>query len=325
MGILLGFIAAIGWGAGDFFVRGATHVIGTYRSVIYMQLFGLVGLSILLVGSGYFNHSLVQVGIWPWLWGLAAAALNVGSSLALYQALKIGVVSIMSPVVASYAVVTVILSFLSGESISQIHAIGMGVVLTGIVCAVIVIPRLSRISRISRREKYINVIDGVIDVDSPASAESGNVQDTHEWQPFLKRLPRGLLIALGAAVGYGITFWILGFRVTPYLGGIAPVWLIRLSTPIMLMVAAPLFHQGVAIPRGRVWWTLAIAGILDTTAYISYTIGVTVAEVAVMSVLASLYSAVTVLLAALFLHERLHWNQWLGIGAILVGVGLINL
>ena len=309
MGILLGLIAAIGWGAGDFFVRGATHVIGTYRSVIFMQLFGLVGLSIFLVSSGYFNHSLLQVGIWPWLWALAAAALNVSSSLALYQALKIGVVSIMSPVVASYAVVTVILSFLSGESVSQLHAIGMSVVLVGIIFAVIVIPRMSRMSS----------MPGI----SRQKVESHT--ETRERQPFLKRLPRGLLIALGAAIGYGVTFWILGFRVTPYLGGIAPVWLIRLSTPIMLIIAAPLLRQGVAIPRGRVWWTLAIAGTLDTIAYVAYTVGVTVAQVAVLSVLASLYSAVTVLLAALFLHERLHWNQWVGIGAILVGVGLINL
>ena len=43
-----------------------------------------------------------------------------------------------------------------------------------------------------------------------------------------------------------------------------------------------------------------------------------------MSVLASLYSAVTILLAAIFLRERLHWNQWFGIGTILVGVALIN-
>ena len=314
MGILLGLIAAVGWGAGDFFVRGATHVIGTYRSVIYMQLFGLVGLSIFLVSSGYFNHSLALVGMWPWLWGLVAAALNVASSLALYQALKIGVVSVMSPVVASYAVVTVILSFLSGESVSQLHAIGMSVVLVGIVCAVIVLPRITRITR--KVEEHAN----------PANiANIVDTENTAERLPLLQRLPRGLLIALGAAVGYGVTFWILGFRVTPYLGGIAPVWLIRLSTPVMLVIAAPLVRQGVAIPQGRVWWTLAIAGILDTTAYVAYTLGVTVAQVSVMSVLASLYSAVTVLLAALFLRERLHWNQWLGIGAILVGVGLINL
>lgn len=312
MGILLGLIAAIGWGAGDFFVRGATHVIGTYRSVIFMQLVGLVGLSIFLVSSGYFNHSLEQVSIWPWLWGLAAALLNVSSSLALYQALKIGVVSVMSPVVASYAVVTVILSFLSGESVSELHAIGMSVVLIGIVLAVIVIPRFSHTCAFGRMR----------------GIQPRGLQETHPVQvrpALLKRLPRGLLIALWAAIGYGVTFWILGFRVTPYLGGIAPVWLIRLSTPLMLLVAAPLLRQGVAIPRGRVWWTLAIAGILDTIAYVAYTIGVTLAQVSVLSVLASLYSAVTVLLAAIFLHERLRWNQWLGIGTILLGVGLINL
>ena len=313
MGILLGLIAAVGWGAGDFFVRSATHIIGTYRSVIYMQFIGLLGLSIFLLTSGYFNSSLAQVGVWPWLWAVAAAILNVASSLGLYQALKVGVVSVMSPVVASYAVVTVILSFLAGESVSQIHAIGMSVVLIGIVLAVIVLPYTFRSRFTYPREREVH------EQEEEESEEKGTRLS------LLQRLPRGLLIALGAAIGYGVTFWILGFRVTPYLGGIAPVWLIRLSTPIMLTVAAPLLSQRIALPRGRVWWWLALAGLLDTTAYVAYNVGTTVAEVSILSVLASLYSAVTVLLAAIFLHERLHWNQWLGIGAILVGVGLINI
>ncbi|MGH2482178.1 MAG: EamA family transporter [Ktedonobacteraceae bacterium] len=41
--------------------------------------------------------------------------------------------------------------------------------------------------------------------------------------------------------------------------------------------------------------------------------------------LASLYSAVTVLLAAIFLHERLHAIQWLGIALLLAGVIVTHL
>lgn len=51
----------------------------------------------------------------------------------------------------------------------------------------------------------------------------------------------------------------------------------------------------------------------------------TTEQIAIVSVLASLFSAVTVLLAWIFLHDKLQWSQWLGIGIIFVGVVLVKL
>jgi drug/metabolite transporter (DMT)-like permease len=48
-------------------------------------------------------------------------------------------------------------------------------------------------------------------------------------------------------------------------------------------------------------------------------------QVSVVSVLASLYGAVTVLLSAVVLRERMSGWQWLGIVAIFAGIGLISL
>jgi len=47
-------------------------------------------------------------------------------------------------------------------------------------------------------------------------------------------------------------------------------------------------------------------------------------QVSVVSVLASLYGAVTVGLAALFLKENVARLQWLGIAAIFGGIALIS-
>ena len=49
-----------------------------------------------------------------------------------------------------------------------------------------------------------------------------------------------------------------------------------------------------------------------------------VEQVAVVSVLGSLYGAVTVVLSALFLRERIAALQWLGIVSIFSGIILIN-
>ena len=65
-------------------------------------------------------------------------------------------------------------------------------------------------------------------------------------------------------------------------------------------------------------------GVLDTGAFILNNLGMQLEQVSVVSVLASLYGAVTVLCAAIFLRERLTRWQWLGIVAIFAGIALIS-
>lgn len=61
-------------------------------------------------------------------------------------------------------------------------------------------------------------------------------------------------------------------------------------------------------------------GLLDTAAFLANLPGFTTGQIAIVSILVSLYRAVIVALAWLFLKERLAWSQWIGIGFILGGV-----
>jgi drug/metabolite transporter (DMT)-like permease len=65
-------------------------------------------------------------------------------------------------------------------------------------------------------------------------------------------------------------------------------------------------------------------GFFDTAAFALSNLGMRIEQVAILSVLGSLYGAVTVALAAIFLRERIAVLQWLGIIAIFVGVTLMN-
>jgi uncharacterized membrane protein len=47
--------------------------------------------------------------------------------------------------------------------------------------------------------------------------------------------------------------------------------------------------------------------------------------VSIVTALASIFSAVTVLLAWVFLRERLHVVQWAGVAGLLIGVLLVSL
>ena len=297
MGILLGLTAALCWGSADFFARYATRIVGTYRTLFFMQFFGVVLLSLYVLLSGTWHRLLLTVSWQTWLWTLIAIALNIISSLALYRAFEVGVLTIVSPIAASYAAITVLLAVLAGEVISQIHGIGIAASLVGVVLAA-----------------------------TPITWKLGT--QTHTSVPKPPRTSKwasGIGLAILASLGYGVAFWLFGFRVTPVLGGIIPVWLVRLVTPCVLLAFAPLTHQNISIPRGRVWWYLTGVGILDTAAFVAATVGYTTAQVSIVSVLASLFSAVTVLLAWLFLHDRLQWNQWFGIGIIFIGVALVNI
>jgi drug/metabolite transporter (DMT)-like permease len=65
-----------------------------------------------------------------------------------------------------------------------------------------------------------------------------------------------------------------------------------------------------------------LAGFLDAGANALYALATTEGLLSVVSVLGSLYPAVTVVLARVVLHERVAWWQEAGVGVTLAGVAL---
>jgi drug/metabolite transporter (DMT)-like permease len=65
-------------------------------------------------------------------------------------------------------------------------------------------------------------------------------------------------------------------------------------------------------------------GTFDTLAFVLSNRGLEMEHVAVISVLGSLYGAVTVGLAAIFLREHISRWQWAGIATIFGGIFLIS-
>ena len=138
-------------------------------------------------------------------------------------------------------------------------------------------------------------------------------------------LSKGVGWALLAALGFGVLFWFLGFYVVPAVGPAISVWVIRLTAFSVLAIAAIPAGQILKLPIGGVWWLLAAVGFLDTAAFVANNAGLHTGQVSVVSVLASLYGAVTVLLAWIFLREKLERTQWLGIVLIFAGIVLVSI
>ena len=294
MGILLGLTAAVGWGVADFSARFASRRVGAYRTLFFMQLFGFVVMTAYLEFTGGITRG-VAPGWQPWALAAFAGVINTLSSLALYYSFQIGVMSIVAPISSSYPALTVALALLSGERLKPLGAVGLAVTFIGVILA--------------------------------ATSFGAGKPEPSASAPALPRahLAKGVGWSIAAAVGFGFLFWFLGFHVIPLTGTAVSVWMIRVTSFSTLgLVAAPV-RQSLRLPRDRVWAFLAIVGLADTLAFLANNAGLRSGQVSLVSVLASLYGAVTVLLSWIFLRERLERSQWFGIALIFTGIILVSL
>ena len=289
MGILLGLLTALTWGGADFIARFATHRIGALRSMLYMQLTGFLLLSILLQALGGWGHLADGSGWKPWAWGFLAGSFNAVAGLALYRAFEIGKMSVVAPLSASYPALTLLLSWMTGERLSVARIAGIICTLAGVV-----------------------VVAGGEKTPDENDAEA------------VRRSGRGIGWAMFSAVGFAVLFWLLGVRVIPHVGAVQTVWMIRLTSTLLTAAAILIAKQPARFPRGEVRWMVLGMGVLDTGAFALSNLGMKMEQVAVITVLSSLYGAVTVGLAAIFLREHVSRWQWAGIAAIFAGIFLIS-
>jgi drug/metabolite transporter (DMT)-like permease len=289
MGILLGLLTALSWGSSDFLARFAAHRIGTLRTMLYMQFTGFLLLTIFLPWLGGWGHLADGSGWQPWAWGILAGLLNCGATLALYRSFEIGKMAVVAPLSASYPVLTVLLSLLSGEHLRLTRAVGIACTLLGVVLV--------------------------------AGGERTPQEDDAEG---LRRSGKGIGFALCSAVGFGFLFWLLGVRIVARTGAAQTVWLIRLTSSLLTAALVLAARKSIKPPAGRVAGWIFGMGLTDTGAFVMNNFGMRIEQVAVVSVLASLYGAVTVGLASIFLREHVSRWQWLGILAIFAGIFLIS-
>ncbi len=293
MGVILGLTGAVCWGLADFAARFASRRVGAYRTLLFMQFFGFLALTAYLKWTGDFFHG-VAPGWRPWVFAVVAGLINVVASLSLYHSFEVGVMSIVAPVSSSYPALTVALALASGERIHALRAAGLAITFVGVILAATsfapVKNEVSRDSELSRAH-----------------------------------LSEGVVWAIFAAVGFGFLFWFLGFHVVPLVGSAVSVWVMRLTALVSLSVFALPLHQSIRMPHGGVWWMLAAVGLMDTSAFVANNAGLRIGPVSVVSVLASLYGAVTVLLSWIFLRERLERSQWFGIVLIFAGIVCVSI
>ena len=73
------------------------------------------------------------------------------------------------------------------------------------------------------------------------------------------------------------------------------------------------------------WPLLTLNGLLDISGNIFFILAGQTGRLDVAAVLSSLFPGATVMLAWIFLKERLTRNQWIGIGSALVAIVLMTI
>lgn len=289
MGILLGLLTAIGWGGADFTARFSAHRVGALRTMLYMQSVGFLLLTISMHWLGGWGHLADGSGWQPWAWGILAGLLNACGTLSLYRSFEIGKMAVVAPLSASYPALTLFLSWLTGDPLSSARVAGVILILLGVA-----------------------VVAGGEHVPTENPAHSPRTNN------------RGIGWAIAAALGFGLLFWLLGTRVVLRVGAIQAVWMIRLTSSVLSGAVLLFAGQPMRMPRGSVRGMALAMGALDTLAFVLSNLGMQREQVAIISVLGSLYGAVTVGLAAIFLRERISRWQWAGIVTIFSGIFLIS-
>jgi len=220
------------------------------------------------------------------LFGAAAGVVGPAALFAFYRALALGTMGVVAPIAALGVVVAVAAGLLSGEDPS-------GVQVAGIVLAVA----------------------GVVLASGPEVRGEGRGGS------------RPLLLALGAALGFGVVFVLLAEGGES--GGTAEVVLVLLAmrtTSVVLLGASVLATGGraaIAVERTDLP-VLAVVGAFDVGANGTFAAASQSDLVSVVAVLASLYPAVTALLAWRFHQERLGRIELAGVAAALAGVVLLS-
>lgn len=130
----------------------------------------------------------------------------------------------------------------------------------------------------------------------------------------------GVVDGVLAGLGFGIMFAMLGQVGND--AGLLPLALTQLGSVLGVILTATVLRQG-WIPRDPLAWRALMMGPLGVTATGAFLYATHHGLLSVVSVIASLYPAGTVILAAIVLREKIHTNQAFGLALAALAVGLV--
>jgi transporter family protein len=278
------------WGFVDVSAAIATRRIGSLRMLVGAQLASLVVLAAVLAAAPSLLGSDALEGIEA---GLPLGVLAAAAYLTYFLALRIGPISIVSPVIVAYGGATVVLAvLLRGETLAAMQALGAVLATAGVVLAGITFHggrlRGARIVGPGVIAAVATlVLFSIVTVGLAAPIEA------HGW----------LSVVTGSRIANCATSVLLLAVVR------------RTGSPrfdALLTPSLPLTRAIVGL--------VVVGGALDMAAFVSYAVGLSVAPTWLVGLASSFGPVIVVGYAITRLGERPHATQWLGLALICAGV-----
>ena len=289
--VVVGLTGALVYGAADFFGGLAARRI---NPMLVTGIAALTGLVLLLavglrVCGGVGAPDAILLGSLSGVAGAVAIAL-------LYASLAIGPMSILSPLTAVVsAIVPLVWGLVGGERLGVLGYVALGLALVAVVLVGFVPSGSGELVR-------------------------GAVRPTL----------RGVLMGVGAGAAIGVFLVLLD--ASPDDSGVVPLILNRVVNAVIVFAAVGVVallarRRGTRmqpLTRAALMLTLA-CGVLDVTANALLLIGVRIGDLSVMAVLAALYPAGTIILAAVVLKERIAVLQYVGLVLAIAAAAMLAL
>jgi uncharacterized membrane protein len=287
--VIYGLAAALGWGLSDLWAAISGRRIGSGRTVVISQVAAaiVIGLVVLLVRPSF--DRIPTVAGWLVVNGFLGAA----AYATLYRALQLGPIAVVSPVLATYAIVPVLLAVvILGESLDSLAAIGAAVTIAGAVLT-------STDLRDLRSETRTSV--------------------------------PGLPWAVVSTLLFGVATYVMGWSAQEA-GFLPSLWFGRTAIAIVVVLAGIVVwtrsrKRGVrgANMTTRAIWFAAAVGVAELAGTIAYARGAEVGLVSIVTAASATYPLIPVLGGLHLLHERLAPSQYVGIALVVVGLATLGL
>jgi drug/metabolite transporter (DMT)-like permease len=287
----LALAAAVSWGIGDFLGGLKSRVLRPVAVLIVAQPIGaaLLGIWVAVRGQGPPGSDV--------LWACVASVFGTIGLIAFYRGMAAGALSIVAPIAGAGAAIPVIWGLARGDHPSVYQELGFAAALIGVVLA-----SFERRPRAPGGTSQFPQTPSTGPLPGQAAVAAGV-----GWAAIAMLAFGGYYVPMHAASQGDFLWAAFIFRLTSTTL-IAAAWLV-LRPPGARRADLPV---------------LASIGVLDTGGNVFFSAASERGLVSVVSILASLYPVVTVLLARAVLHERVHRSQELGIGLTLAGIVLIS-
>lgn len=294
-GLSLGLLAALGWGVVDIAGAIATRRLGSIRVQVGTLLVGVLSFAAFtllrpdLLGRDWLVGFLV---------GLPLGAFAASGYITYLTALRLGPISVVSPVTVSYGGLSVVLAVvLRGESLSGPQAAGAVLATVGVVMTAVVLEEGRLRSARIVGPGVVMALATVVLFGLLGVIMAGPIHD-HGWLPIL-----------------------LGSRVGNLAAGVAVLAVaVRTGSARFRAVLEP----GRPMTR-RIAALLVVAGVCDTVAFSAFAVGLEQAPVWIVTLASSFGPVLVVIFAILQLGERLRPVQWVGLVALGGGLGVLAL